>query len=130
MTESEVIQVVRQHFESFFPKVCPNCSRRFETLREYIRLTKRVGRPLSYDAELGDWKTRQPIGTVAMVNCPCGNTLALTTDGMMISKRLALLDWMRIETHRQGVSPAELLDHLRDMVRRQVLDDDGGGDRL
>jgi len=123
MTEAEVIQTVRQHFESLFPKVCPNCNRRFDTLREYILSTKRIGLPRSFDAELGEWKTKQPIGSVALANCPCGSTLALTTEGMALSQRLALLDWVRTETQRRGVSSSELLEYLRDLVRKQVLDE-------
>ena len=121
MTEAEVTQIVRQYFESLFPKVCPNCNRRFNTLREYILSTKRIGLPRSFDAELGDWETTQPIGSVALANCPCGSTLALSTEGMALSQRLALLDWVRTETQRRGVSPSELLEHLRDLVRQQVL---------
>jgi hypothetical protein len=57
VTEAEVIQIVREHFESLFPKVRPNCNHRFATLREYIALTKSIGLPRSFDAELGDWNT-------------------------------------------------------------------------
>jgi len=123
VSEDEVIQTVRRHFESLFPKVCPNCGRRFDTLRDYILVTRRIGLTKSYDAELGEWKTTQPIGSVAMANCPCGSTLALTTEGMMLSKRLALLEWVRVETGRRGTSPTEILEHLRDKVREQVLEE-------
>jgi len=66
MTEEEVVQILREHFESLFPKVCPKCNRCFTTLREYILISTRIGPTMSYDAELGDWKTTQPIGSVAM----------------------------------------------------------------
>jgi len=121
MTEAEVIQIAREHFESLFPKVCPNCNRRFATLREYVALTKPVGMPRSFDAELGDWNTMQPIGSVAQANCPCGSTLALSTEGMPPARRTALLNWVRLETQQQGISPSELLDHLRAEVRKRVL---------
>ncbi len=47
MTEAEVIRQMREHLESLFPKVCPNCKRRFATLREYLNylrdeITKQV----------------------------------------------------------------------------------------
>jgi hypothetical protein len=129
MTEAEVIKIVRTHFESCFPKVCPNCSRHFATLREYIQITKRIGPPMSYDSELGDWKTKVPIGSVAHANCPCGSTLTLTTEGMAQSVRLLLLDWVRIETQRRGMNPSQLLDYMRDIIRRQVLAEPGEGDR-
>jgi len=128
MTEEEVVRILRDHFESLFPKVCPNCNRCFATLREYIGITIRVGSPISYDAEFGDWKTTRPIGSVALANCPCGSTLALSTEGMVLSLRLELLNWVRIETQRRGVSPAELLAHLREEVRKRVSDDPIAGD--
>jgi hypothetical protein len=128
MTEDEVVQILREHFESLFPKVCVNCNRCFATLREYIRITIRIGPPISYDADFGDWKTAQPIGSVALANCPCGSTLALSTEGMVLSLRLELLNWVRIETQRRGVSPSELLEHLRDEVRKRVLGDPIPGD--
>ncbi|MGA9777109.1 MAG: hypothetical protein ACLPRE_02240 [Limisphaerales bacterium] len=121
MTEAEVVRIVREYFESLFPRICPNCDRRFDTLWEYILITKRIGPPVSYDAELGDWKTTQPIGSVAQANCPCGSTLALSTEDMALPQRLALLNWVKTETQRRGASPSELLEYLRDKVRKQVL---------
>jgi hypothetical protein len=78
---------------------------------------------MSYDSELGDWNTRQPIGSVALANCPCGTTMALTTVSMVLSLRLDLLNWLRVETQRRRVSPSELLECLRDEVRKRVLSD-------
>lgn len=127
MTEDQVVRVLRQYFESLFPKVCPNCRRRFKTLREYILITERLGPARSYDADLGDWKTTQPIGSVAQANCPCGSTLALGTEKMMLPQRLALLAWLHGETHRRSVSPSDLLDYLRDKVRQQALEEPSEG---
>jgi hypothetical protein len=121
MIEAEIVRSVREYFESLFPKVCFNCNRRFETLREYILITKPVGPTMSFDAELADWKTAQPIGSMAQANCPCGSTLTLSTERMPLPQRLALLNWVRMETQRQGLSPSELLGCLRDEVRKQVL---------
>ncbi len=87
--------------------------------------TERIGRPISYDAELADWDTPSPIGSVALTNCSCGTTLALSTQDMPLSRRVDLLRWVKDETQRRGVSPNELLDYLRDEVRRQVLDEGG-----
>jgi hypothetical protein len=123
MTEDEVIRMLREYFARLFPKVCQNCNRRFATLQEYILITTRLGPAISYDAELNNWETTQPIGTMAQANCPCGSTLALTTKDMVMSQRLELLKWMRTESERRGISPSELLEHLRDEVRKQVLKD-------
>ena len=121
MTDAEVLQVVRRHFESLFPKTCSTCGWRYATLREYILTTKRVGSAKSYDADLGDWQTSSPIGSLAYADCPCGSTLALSTEGMALPQRQALLAWVRMETQRRGVTPSALLDGLRDNLRAQVL---------
>ena len=128
MTEAEVIKTLREHFEGLFPKVCPNCNRIYATLREYILITKRLGPPMSIDAELGDWNTLRPIGSVALVNCPCGSTLSLGTEGMPLPRRLLLLQWLGIETQRRGLTSQELLEYLRDAVRKQVLAEPGQED--
>ncbi|SPE58864.1 hypothetical protein SBV1_2890005 [Verrucomicrobia bacterium] len=120
MTEAEVVHLLSEHFESLFPKVCPKCNRCFNTLREYVLATRRIGSPISYDAELGDWNPTQPIGSVVAANCPCGTTLALSTDTMPIPQRLELLNWIRMETQRRGFNSSELLNHLREEVRKQV----------
>ena len=120
MTEADVVRTVREYFEGLFPKVCPNCNRCFATLREYILITTRLGPTVSYDADLGKWSTLQPIGSAALANCPCGSTLALTTKDMPLPRRMLLLNWVRIETQRRGLSPQELLDYLRDEIRKQV----------
>ena len=129
MTETEVIQVLKQHFENLFPKVCPNCKHRYPTLREYILATERIGPPTSFDAALGDWKAKQFIGSVVLANCPCGSTLALSTEGMMHSQQQALLDWVRVETQRRSVGVPELLEHLRTEVRKQALNGSQNGNQ-
>jgi len=123
MTDDEIIKMMREHFEGLFPKVCPKCDRRFATLREYILDTQRIGGTISYDAEMGDWKTTQPIGAVAHANCPCGTTMALTTEGMPISQIHLVLKWVKEETKRRGLSPEELIGYVRDEVRKRVLID-------
>ncbi len=121
VTEAEVIGTMREHLEGLFPKVCSNCHRHFASLREYILITERVGSMVSYDAELGDWNTTRPTGTMALANCPCGTTLAVGTEGIPLSRRLLMLDWIKSETQRRGVSWQELLEYLRDQTRKQVL---------
>lgn len=123
MTSDEIIRMMREYFEGLFPKVCPNCGRCFATLREYILNTKRIGETISYDAESGDWKPKNPIGSVALSNCLCGTTLALTTQGMPLSKTHLVLEWIKRETERSGLSPVELAGYVRDEIRKQVLAD-------
>lgn len=123
MTDDEIIQMMREHFEGLFPKVCPNCGRRFATLRKYILNTQRIGTSISYDAEMGDWETTKPVGGAAHANCPCGTTMALTTDGMPLSKIHLVLKWIKEETKRRGLSSKELMGYVRDEVRKRVLTD-------
>ena len=121
LSDDEIIRMMREHFEGLFPRVCSNCDRRYATLREYILSTKRIGATISYDAEIGDWETTQPIGAFALANCTCGNTMALSTDGIPVSQMQLLLKWVKTETERRGLSPRELIDYVRDEVRKQVL---------
>ena len=121
MTEAEVLDILRGHFENLFPKICSTCGRRYATLRDYILNTKRRGPARSYDADLGQWETNAPIGSLAYADCSCGSTLALSTDGMALPQRKALLSWVRLETERRGVTPSALLEGLRDNLRAQVL---------
>jgi len=121
MTEGEVVSVLHAYFSSLFPKTCNNCKRVFGGLSEYIRATERLGPSVSYDADLDDWDTPKPIGSAALANCPCGSTLALTTEDMPVPERLELLRWVRLETQRRGMIPSALLEHLRDEVRGRAL---------
>ena len=72
---------------------------------------------------MGDWETTQPIGALALANCPCGSTMALSTEGIPLSQIHLLLKWVRTETERRGLSSRELIDYIRDEVRKQVLAD-------
>jgi hypothetical protein len=123
MTENEVLQILHDYFASLFPKVCPNCNRTFATLLDYIRVTNRVGKPVSYDSNGNYWQTTEPIGTAVHANCPCGSTLSLTTENMELVQRLELLNWVKKETRRRGVNTSELLEYLRNVIRSRVLGD-------
>jgi hypothetical protein len=127
MTEAEVVKTLRGHFEGLFPRVCSKCGRRFANLQEYILVTQRIGPSVSYDAELGLWDTVQPIGSLVPANCPCGTTLCLGTEDMPLPEYRSLLAWVKGETQRRGVSPGELLEHLRDRIRKQVF---AGSDQM
>jgi hypothetical protein len=121
MTEAEILRMFREFYDGLFPKVCPNCGRRFETLRDYIVASQRLWPSLNYDMELGADKAPRPIGGLAMANCLCGSTLALSTRSMPVSQTHLIVAWIRTEMERRGLKQAELLDYLRDEVRRQVL---------
>jgi hypothetical protein len=121
MNESEVIRIMRTHLEGRFPKVCSNCQHSYLSLREYLLNTDHVGSAIPYDAELGNWNPLRPIGTATYANCPCGNTMALTSKGMPLPQLWSLLNWARVETKKRGMTPKELLNYLRDEICKQVL---------
>ena len=68
MPEPAIILWLRKHYEHQFPKVCEHCQRRYATLRDYILNTTPLGSAYSFDASLGDWDTKHPIGGGASVN--------------------------------------------------------------
>lgn len=70
MTDATLVRLVREHFEGLFPKSCSRCGRRFDTLRDYIRQTQRLGPAMSYDVEEGNWAPAEPLGTLVVSNCP------------------------------------------------------------
>jgi hypothetical protein len=121
LKEDEVIRLMREHLEGLFPKVCNNCGRQFVSLYEYLMVTEHKGSAIPYDAELGDWKPVNPLGTTTYATCPCGNTLMLSSKGMPLSQLWPLLAWAKLETEKRGMSPQELLNYLRDEICRQVL---------
>ena len=125
MTETEVIKTMREHLESQFPKVCPNCGRRYVTLKDYLQNTNHLGSSMPYDAEVGNWTPLKPLGTLTFANCPCGSTLALSSAGMPLMRLWSLLSWARVETVRRGQTPQELLNYLRDEICKQVLSKPG-----
>ena len=121
MNENDVVAVVRAHIETQFPKVCSKCGRAFASLKDYLQCTTHVGKPISYDAELKKWRPCRPVGTLSFANCPCGTTLAISSDGMGVMVMWRLLRWARKESTRRSISVGELLDGVREKIDRQVL---------
>lgn len=121
MTEADVLAAIREHLETLFPKICPNCERRFASLRQFLFHTTPLGQAIPYDAERDDWNPVRPLGTIAYYICPCGTTMALSSDGMPLERLWALMDWARIETQHRDVTPRQLLNQLRDALHKQVL---------
>jgi hypothetical protein len=121
MNEVEVVQIIRDYIETQFPKKCSNCNRIFGTLREYVKETTHAGKPVSFDADIGEWKPERPLGTHSYANCPCGNTLIISSDNMSLRTMWRLLFWAKCESWRRGISTQELLEHIRKQIDDQVL---------
>lgn len=68
------------------------------------------------------------MGVFALANCTCGTTLALSSQGMPVETLHALLEWVRIESGLRHVTPAALVDHVRNEVRKVALAAAGQGD--
>ena len=121
MKEHDVVAVVRAHIERKFPKTCSKCGRTFASLKEYLQCTTHIGNPVSYDADLKNWRPFKPVGTLSFANCSCGTTLAISSDGLGVIVMWRLLRWARTESARRNISVGELLDGVRQKIDRQVL---------
>jgi hypothetical protein len=113
MTYEEVIVVMRQHLEERFPKQCGACGRTYANLKDYLLRTTHVGRPVSYDAEMGVFQPSVPIGTMSLANCPCGNTLNISSEGMSLKTLWSLMWWLRGEMIRRCEGAPVILEDLR-----------------
>jgi hypothetical protein len=111
LTTKEAVDVVRRHFDHFFPKLCLGCGARFETLHHYMLGTRPAGSPVLFETE--EAPNIPPIGWIEYAFCPCGNALALGTDGMDSHEHVALLNWLWLECRRRGLAPARVIEGLR-----------------
>jgi hypothetical protein len=121
VTESEVIQIMRAHIETLFPRMCTCCRRPFQTLPDFLRNTQPLGSAMSYDAAMGDWLPDKPLGLVSYSNCACGNTIALSSAGMPLFQLWEILHWAREQTHLRGITQQELFDEVRTAIVLEVL---------
>ncbi len=101
--------------------MCPVCQRSYGNFREFLLIATPLGSTLSYDAEMNDWNPERPLGTATFANCPCGNTLSLNSAGMPNDRLWPLMLWARAETQRRGITIEQLLNYLREEMRKQVL---------
>jgi hypothetical protein len=116
MNERDAIDIIRNHARKQFPKECSCCKKRWSTFAEFIRSTSYVGKPVSYDAEMGIFKPIKPLGTLGMVNCLCGSTIALSSKGMKLITMWKLLRWGRKEAKNRGCTSSDILADLRNEI--------------
>jgi hypothetical protein len=110
------LQSIHEYIEGLFPKSCPNCKRIFSTYQDYLRNTKHVGLPISYDVEFGEWQPTQTSGNMSFANCACGTTLSLSSEKMPLAQIWQVLNWVKMETERRGCHMRETLNYLRAKV--------------
>jgi hypothetical protein len=121
MNEDDVVRIVRSYIEGLFPRVCPNCARRFASLREYLETTTHLASPILYD-DLTQDVPEKPLGPMSLANCTCGTTLTVSSSGIPTAQIVVLLTWARAESSRRSITVRELLRHIRDRIDRQVLE--------
>jgi hypothetical protein len=119
--EADIVRMLSAFYAGLFPKVCANCGRRYATLKDYILSTDPLWPSIDYDIEMGNQTRLNPSGGLAMANCVCGSTLALSSKDMPAAKTALVFGWIREEATRRACPPQALLDHLRDQVRKFVL---------
>ena len=123
LTEAEVIRIMREHLEGQFPRTCSVCHRRFATLRDYAVTTQPVGIPICFDAEVENWHPVSSTGAMTYNQCPCGNIMALNSNGMPLALYKSLLGWARQKMENQNVTHRQLLIELREKMIQEVLGD-------
>ncbi len=128
MVENEVVKIVTNHVENEFPKDCSTCNHWFASLKEYLEYTTPAGKPISYDAERGDWKPLKPFGTFSLRTCQCGTTLSLSSHGMRLATLWRLLQWLRKESSSRGINMREVMDDIRKKINDQVLSQKESGE--
>ncbi|MFI5362027.1 MAG: hypothetical protein ACHQ49_08675 [Elusimicrobiota bacterium] len=128
MTAEDAIRLTREHVERQFPKRCQACGAEFASLVDYLRRTKHVGDPASYDDE-SEPRPRDPMGIFAFANCRCGSTLTITSEGMSLLTLWRLMGWARAESRRRGVGFGQVVAWVRDEIDRRVLAENTPGPR-
>lgn len=124
MNETEAIKIIIEHLKGLFPKTCPNCARRYHTLKEFYSNTQPVGSPISPDLAAIDLQPEHPQGAMAVSHCACGAPITLSSQGMPLFQYWALLLWARGEMQQRNLDTSEFLFELRLKVRDEVLAED------
>jgi len=126
LSDDEVTAIVRNHIESKFPKLCGNCGRQYGSLADYLRRTTHLGHPVSLD-DPATALPEQLVGAISYANCPCGSTLAISSSGLDVLTKFALLQWAGASAARRRISIGQLLSDLRQRIDDDALQSDGGG---
>lgn len=121
VTGEQAIDLIVQHLSSLFPRTCPTCGRQFESLRDFFLHATAIGDAISFDLELGDLRPKNPLGAMAMSNCACGTTLALTSEDMPLPHLWSVHQWANAEAKSRGIKIAEFLQDARRLTRQRVL---------
>jgi endogenous inhibitor of DNA gyrase (YacG/DUF329 family) len=125
MTEDDVIRVMRVYIEQQFPRVCPTCGRRFESLRDYLENTTHLDSPIIYEKDGEDHSVH--LGPMSLANCnTCGTTITVGSSNIPRAQLAELLRWARRESAQRHITVRQLLHHLRDRIDAQVFGHETG----
>lgn len=127
MTEDDVVRIVRSYIEGLFPRVCPNCGRRFGSLRDSLEFTTHLASPILYE-EIAEEIPAKPLGPISMAACRCGTTLSVGSQGLPQAQLVELLTWVRSESLRRSIGVRDLLRHIRDRIDSEVFGNVSGDD--
>ncbi len=130
MVENEVVKIVTNHVEKQFPMDCSMCNHHFASLKVYLEYTAPTGKPISYDAERGDWKPLKPFGTFSLRTCQCGTTLSLSSHGMKLTTLWRLLQWLRKESSSREINMREVMADVRKKINYTVLSQKESGEEI
>lgn len=123
LTEQAALQVLKEHFETMFPRNCSGCGRRFNDLREYFHETHSLGSMICNGGDAIDSTSTKPLLSITFANCTCGTTVTLSTMDMDESARCDLLQWLREEMKQVAAPPNQIFSALKLRLRRMVLEE-------
>ena len=126
LTDEEAAARTVEVLDRQFPKQCAACRCVYPTLRHYIQNTRRIGAVQAPDATSGDWEPQDPSGVLGFANCPCGSTLALTSDGMGLVTMWQILRWVRDRMQRHGLTYRQVAKLFVRSIDRHVFADVAG----
>ncbi len=121
MQRNEIILLVIKFISNQFPRTCRCCGKTYYTIADYTQNTIQVGKPISYDADDGDWNPVNPIGLVSIANCICGTSLAISSHGMSLSSLAQIMEWARIETQKRNETASDILENIRIEIAKIII---------
>jgi hypothetical protein len=127
MTADEAIRLTKKYLLTQFPKSCGACGRRFETLAQYLRDTRQIESPVTFEPAGAERRKKKPAGVFSFAACACGAVLTVDSRGMSLPTYWRLMVWSRGEALRRGITWRELMAWLRAEIDRQILSDSNLG---
>ncbi len=113
------VQPLLGYLTAQFPRACTTCARPFPDFAAWVSTTSPLGMPVCFDQGDAEAAGEDPVGTLSMVDCVCGTTLAISChhpDSEMYQQLVAAL---RGDAVRHAISVDDVLQVLREEIRRR-----------